>query len=41
MLENEGLGMKSKSKLVELRILISAIVFADGTDLVAEENDIG
>ena len=40
VLENKGLGMKFKSKLIELRILISTIAFVDDTDLVAEGNDV-
>ena len=32
VLENEELGMKFKSKLMELRILISVIAFIDDTD---------
>ena len=38
VLENEGLGMKFRSKFLELVILISAIAFVDDTDLVAEGN---
>ena len=39
VLENKGLGMKFKSELIELVILLSAIAFVDNTDLVAEGND--
>ena len=40
VLENKGLGMKFKSKLIELRILIWVIAFADKTDLVVKGNDV-
>ena len=40
VLENEKLGIKYKSKLTQMEMIISAIAFVDDTDLVAEGKEI-
>ena len=40
VLENEKLGMKCKSKLTQMEMIMSAIAFVNDADLIAEGKEV-